>query len=240
MRRAVLPRHGQEEILQGWSSYLLDPAFTTTLRPSDTSARLRGVRRDIARLKNADGRFVDEDGSFYTVKAVANLEEEEKHLLSETRYRTYECGVFGRTARKELGDVEAAERFGVSVLINRSLRPAENPYKVLQKDLETRKVFVASEAILMRVRRLETKIRAGQHLTWHQIVQYQYLSYKYFVGINLWQSRCIDFPPVGYLRKCLTLTRREVNMLRSLVVRGDPKALLPKSTAAKNLTTRFL
>src|ERR1700719_1377515 len=141
MRRAVLPSLGQEEILRDWLNYLLDPAFSTTLRSSDTNARLRRARREIARLKNMDGCFVDEEGFFYSGKAVANLEDEEKHLRSERRSRTYECRFFGRTARKELGNVEGAERFGVSVLIIRSLRPRENPYDVLHDDLATRRVF---------------------------------------------------------------------------------------------------
>jgi ribosomal protein L29 len=106
MRRAVLPRYQQEEILRDWLNYLLDPAFSTTLRSSDTDSRLRGVRREIARLKSIDGCFVDENGSLYTGKAIANLEEEEEHLLCEKRNRTYECGFFGRTAPKELGNVE--------------------------------------------------------------------------------------------------------------------------------------
>ena len=222
MRRAVLPHHWQEETLRDWLNYLLDQAFATTLRSSDTNARLRRVRREIARLKNIDGCFVDEDGSFYTGKAVANLEEEEKHLLSERRNRTYECRFFGRTAGKELGNVEGAERFGVSVLIIRSLRPTENPYEVLQADLATRKVFVSSKAIQMRMRRLERKIRARQHLVWHQILQHQYRCYKYFLGMNHWLSRFKGFPPVGYLRKCLTLTGPEMKMLKSLVAGAEP------------------
>jgi hypothetical protein len=187
----------------------------------------------------------DEEGSFYTGKAVANLEEEEKHLLSEKGSRTYECRFFGRRAGKELGNVEGAERFGVSVLITRSLRPTENPYDVLREDLAARKVFLTSKAIQMRVRRIEGKIRAGQHTTWHRILQYQYQCYKYFSGMNLWLSRFKSFPPVGYLRKCLTLTRHEMKILGSLVAkaetltRGHPhpheRALLPKSTAARNL-----
>jgi hypothetical protein len=222
MRRSVLPRQGREEILRNWLNYLLDPAFCTTLRSSDTNARLRGVRREITRLKNIDGCFVDQEGSLYTGKAVANLEEEEKHLLSEKGSRSYECRFFGRRAGKELGNVEGAERFGASVLIIRSLRPTESPYDVLQKDLAVRKVFLTSKAIQMRVRRLEGKIRAGQHTTWHRILQYQYQCYKYFSGMNLWLSRFTGFPPVGYLRKCLTLTRREMNMIRSLV--AGPKS----------------
>jgi hypothetical protein len=221
MRRAVLPRHWQEELLRDWLNCLLDPAFSTALRSSDTNARLRGIRREIARLKNMDGCFVDEDGSFYTGKAVAILEGQEKHLLSERKNRTYECKVLGRTARKELGNVEGAERFGVSVFITYSLRPTENPYDVLQEDLETREVFIESKAIQMRVRRLERKIRTGQHMTWHQILQYQYRCYKYFTGINLWFSRFKGLPPVGYLRKCLTLTSHEMNMLESLVARAE-------------------
>lgn len=223
----------------------MDPAFSTTLRSSDTNARLRRVRREIARLKNIDGCFVDENSSFYTDKAVANLEAEEKHLLSERRNHTYECRFFGRTARKELGNVEGAERFGASFFIIRSLRPTENPYDVLQKDLASREVFLSSKAIQMRVRRLERKIRAGQHMTWHQILQHQYRCFKYFSGMNLWLSRFKGLPPVGYLRKCLTLTGHEMNLLRSLVAgaeilrRGRPhpreRALLPKSTEARNL-----
>lgn len=221
MRRAVLPRYQQEEILRDWLNYLLDPAFSTTLRSSDTDSRLRGVRREIARLKSIDGCFVDENGSLYTGKAIANLEEEEKHLLYEKRNRTYECGFFGRTAPNELGNVEGAERFGVSVFIVRNLRPTENPYEVLQEDLATRRVCVTSKAIQMRVRRLERKIRASQHMTWHQILQHQYRCYKYFLGMNLWLSRCKALPPVGYLRKCLTLTGQEMNMLRSLLPGAD-------------------
>jgi hypothetical protein len=87
-RRAVLLRHRQEEILRDWLNYLLDPVFSTTLRSSDTNARLGRVRREIARLKSIDGCFVDEHGCFYTSKAVANLEEEEKHLLSVRKNRT--------------------------------------------------------------------------------------------------------------------------------------------------------
>jgi hypothetical protein len=221
MRRAVLPRHRQEEILRDWLNYLLGPAFSTTLRSQDTNARLRGARQEIAHVKSIDGCFVDEHGSFYTGKAVANLEEEEKHLVSERRYRTYQSGLFGRTARTELGNVERAERFGVSVFIIRNLRPGENPYDVLQEDLGTRTVFVMSKAIQMRVRRLERKIRAGQHMTWHQILRHQYGSYKYFLGMNLWLSRFQGLPPVGYLRKCLTLTGREMNLLRSLLAEAD-------------------
>jgi hypothetical protein len=221
MRRAVLSRHWQEDLLRDWLNYLLDPAFSMTLRSLGTNARLHGVRREIARLKNMDGCFVAEDGSSYTGKAVANLEGEEKHLLSERKYRTYDCQVFGRTARKELGDVEGAERFGVSVFVAHSLRPAENPYHVLQEEFETRKVFIEPKAIQMRVRRLERKIQTGQHMAWLEILQYQYRSYKYFRGTNLWLSQGKSFPPVGYLKKCLTLTRYETNMLRSLVPRAE-------------------
>ena len=217
MRQTVLPGHRQEEILRDWLSYLLNPAFSTKVRPSDTNSRLRRARREIARLKSVGGCFVDENGAFYTGKAVANLEEEEKHLLSESGNRTYECRFFGRTAPKELGNIEGAERFGVSVFITRNLRPTENPYHVLQEDLATRKIFVSSKAIQMRVRRLERKLRAGQHTTWHRILQHQYRCYKYFVGMNLWLSRFKGFPPVGYLRKCVTLTGPEMKMLRSLV-----------------------
>jgi hypothetical protein len=217
-RRAVLPRHQQKEILRGWLNCLLDPAFSTTLRPSDTNARLHRVRREIARLKNMDGCFVDEDGSFYTGKA--HLEEEEQRLSCESRSRTYECRFFGRAASKELGNVEGAERFGVSVFIIRSLRPTENPYEVLQEDLATRKVFVTSKAIEMRVRRLERKIRTGQHMTWDQILRHQYWCYKYFFGMNRWLSRFHDVPPVGYLRQCLILTVQEMNLLRGLVAGG--------------------
>jgi hypothetical protein len=219
MRRAVL-RCRQEEILRDWLNYLLDPAFSTTLRSPDTNARLRGVRQEISHLKSIDGCFVDEHGSSYTCKAVANLEEEEKHLLSERRSRTYACRFFGRTAPKELGNVEEAERFGISVLIARNLRPGENPYELLQEELAKGKV-VTSKAIQMRVRRLERKIRAGQHMTWHQILQHQYQCYKYFLGMNLWFSRFNGSPPVGYLRKCLTLTEREMNLLRSLLADAD-------------------
>jgi hypothetical protein len=219
IRQTVLPGHRQEEILRDWLNYLLNPAFSTTLRSSDTTSRLRRARREIARLKSVDGCFVDENGTFYIGKAVANLEEEEKHLLSESGNRTYECRFFSRTAPKELGNIEGVERFGVSVLITRNLRPTENPYHVLQEDLATRKVFVSSKAIQMRVRRLESKLRAGQHTTWHRILQHQYRCYKYFVGMNLWLSRFKDFPRVGYLRKCLTLTGPEKKMLRSLVAR---------------------
>lgn len=221
MRRALLPRHRQEEILRDWLNYLLDPAFSTTLRSSDTNARLREVRREIAHLKNMEGCFVDEDGSLYTGKAVANLEEEERHLLSERRNRTYESRFFGRTAPKKFGNVEGAERFGVGVLITRSLRPTENPYDVLQADLATRKVFVTSKAIQMRVRRLERKIGAGQHMNWHQILQHQYRCYKYFWGMSLWLRRFKGLPPVGYLRKRLTLTGHELNLLRSLLAGAD-------------------
>src|SRR5271169_5188112 len=115
MSRATLRLDWQEEILRDWLNYLLDRAFSTTLRPSDTNARLRAARREIARLKKMGGCFVDEDGSLYTSKAIAHLEEEEKHLLCETRYRTYGCRLFSRTASKELGNVEGAERFAVSV-----------------------------------------------------------------------------------------------------------------------------
>jgi hypothetical protein len=221
MRRAVLPLRRQEEILQDWLNYLLDPAFSTTLRSSDMNMCLLRTRREIARLKSIDGCFVDEHGSFYTSKAVVNLEEEEKHLLSERRYGTYECRFLGRAAPRELGNVEAAERFGVSVLIIRNLRPGENPYEVLQEDLATRNVCVMSKAIQMRVRRLERKIRAGQDITWHQVLQYQYRNYKYFLRMNLWFSRFKGLPPVGYLRKCLILTGQEVKMLRSLLVDSD-------------------
>jgi hypothetical protein len=227
MRRAVLRRHWREEILRDWLNYLLDPAFSTTLRPSDANSRLRSVRREIAHLKNMDGCFVDEDGCFYTSKAVTNLEEEQKHLLSERRNRTYECRFFSETARKELGNVEGAERFGVSVLIARNLRPTENPYDALQEDIETRKVFVTSKTIQMRVRRLDSKLRAGQHITWDQILQHQYRCYKYLSGMSLWHSRRKGFPTVGYLRKCLTLTGREMNLLRSLV--AGPKLLKASS-----------
>jgi hypothetical protein len=220
MRRAVLRRR-QEEILRDWLNYLLGLAFCTTLRSQETNARLRRARREIARLKSIDGCFVDEHGCFYTSKAVANLEEEEKHLLSERRYRTCECRFFGRTAPKKLGNVEGAERFGVSVFIIHNLRPGENPYDVLQEDLATRTVFIMSKAIQMKVRRLERKIRAGQHMTWHQILQYQYRCYKYFLGMNIWLSRFQGLPPVGYLRKCLTLTGREMNLLRRLLVDAD-------------------
>jgi hypothetical protein len=172
-------------------------------------------------MKSIDGCFVDEHGAFYTGKAVANLEEEEKHILSERRSRTYECRFFGRTAAKELGNVEGAERLGITVFIARNLRPGENPYEVLQEDLATRRVSVTSKAIQMRVRRLERKVRAGQHLTWHQILQHQYRCYKYFLGMNLWLSRFKGLPPVGYLRKCLTLTGQEMNLLRSLLADAD-------------------
>jgi hypothetical protein len=217
MRRGVLPGHGQEEILRAWWNYLLDSAFSTTLRSSDTNARLRGTRAEIARLKNMECGFVDEAGSFYIAKAVSNLEKEEKHLLSESGSRTYECKFFGRTARRELGNVEEAERFGISVFIIRRLRPTENPYDVLQEALATKKVFVSSKAIQMRVRRLERKIPEGRHMAWHQILEYQYRCYKYFAGMSLWTGRSTGFPPVGYLRQCLTLTGPEMNMLRSLV-----------------------
>jgi len=220
MRRAVLRRR-QEEILRDWLNYLLDPAFSTTLRSPDTNARLRGVRQEISHLKSIDGCFVDEHGSSYTGKAVANLEQEEKHLLSERRNRIYESRFFGRTAPKELGNVEEAERFGIGVLIARNLRPTENPYEVLQEDLAIRKVFITSKAIQMRVRRLERKLQAGQHITWHQILQHQYRSYKYFLGMNLWLSRCKGSPPVGYLRKCLALTGHQMNLLRSLLAHVD-------------------
>ena len=226
MRRAVLPHHRQEEILRDWLNFLLEPVFSTTVRSSDTNARLRGVRQEIAHLKSIEGCFVDEHGSFYTGKAVANLEQEEKHLLSERRNRSYGCKFFGRTAAKELGNVEGAERFGVSVLIIRNLRPTGNPYEVLQEDLATRRVCVTSKAIQMRVRRLERKIRAGQHMTWHQILQHQYRCYKYFLGMNLWLSRCKGLPPVRYLRKCLSLTGQEMNMLRSLLAGADSCGLL--------------
>jgi hypothetical protein len=220
MRRAVLPRHLREEILQNWLNYLLDPAFSTTLRSSDTNARLRRARQEITHLRSVDGCFVDEHGSFYICKAVANLKEEEKHLLSERRNRTYECRFLGRTAPKELGNVEGAERLGVSFFIIRNLRPTENPYDVLQEDLATRKVFVTSKAIQMRVRRLERKLQGGQHMTWHQVLQHQYRCYKYFLGMNLWLSRFKGLPPVGYLRECLTLTGHEMNMIRSLLAGG--------------------
>lgn len=221
MRQTVLRRHWQEETLQDWLNYLLDPAFSTTLRASDTNSRLVRCRREIARLKRIDGCFVDEHGSFYSHNAVANLEEEEKHLLSELRNRTYECRFVGRRAPKELGNVEEAERFGISVVIAHNFRPTENPYDVLQEHLANRKVFVSSKAIQMRVRRLERKLQAGQHMTWHQILQHQYRCYKYFSGMNLWFSRFKRLPPVRYLRKCLTLTGREMNMLRSLVAGKD-------------------
>jgi hypothetical protein len=173
-------------------------------------------------MKSIDGCFVDQHGSFYTGKAVANLAEEEKHLLSERRSHTYGCRFFGRTALKELGNVEVAERFGVSVFIARNLKPTENPCDVLQEDLATRGVFFSSKAIQMRVRRLERKVRAGQHMTWHQILQYQYRCYKYFFGMNVWLSRFKGLPPVAYLRKCLTVTGPEMNMLRSLVAGAEP------------------
>jgi hypothetical protein len=220
-RRAVLLRHRQEEILRDWLNYLLDPVFSTTLRSSDTNARLGRVRREIARLKSIDGCFVDEHGCFYTSKAVANLEEEEKHLLSVRKNRTYECEFFGRTAPKELGSVEGAERLGIAVLIARNLRPTKNPYEVLQADLATRNACVTSKAIQMRVRRLERALRAGQHATWHQILQCQYQCYKYVLGMNLWFSRFQGLPPVGYLRRCLRLTGREMNLLGSLLVDAD-------------------
>jgi hypothetical protein len=159
---------------------------------------------------------------YYAGKAVANLQQEEKHLLSESGNRAYECRFFARIAPKELGNVEAAERFGISVFIIRDLRPTENPYDVLQEDLATRKVFVSSKAIQMRVRRLQRKVGIGQHMTWHQILQYQYRCYKYFVGMNLWLNRFKDLPPAGYVRKCLTLTGHEMKMLRNLVAGAEP------------------
>jgi len=217
-------RRQQEEVLRGWLNYLLDPAFSTTLGSSDTNARLRRARQVIAHLKSIDGGFVDEHGSFYTCKAVANLEEEEKHLLSERRNRTYGCRFFDRTAPKELGNVEAAERFGVSVLIVRNLTPTKNPYEVLQEDLATRGVFLSSKAVQMRVRRLERKVRAGQHMAWHQILQYQYRCYKYFLEMNLWLSRCKGLPPVGYLRKWLTLTVHEMKYVTKPCGRGGTDA----------------
>jgi hypothetical protein len=224
MRPSVLQRGWQEEILRDWLNYLLDPAFSTTVRPSDANRRLGTVRREIARLKKIDGCFFDEDGSLHASRAVAHLEEEERHLLTEKRSRTYQCVYyFGRTAPKGLGNIEEAERSGVSALIVRSLKPRENAYDVLQKELAARKGYVGSKAIQMRVRRLEKKIQTG-HLTWFQILQYHYRCYKYFVGSNLWLDRFKSIPPVGYLRKCLTLTRPEMNMLRSLVpVPKSPK-----------------
>jgi hypothetical protein len=240
MRRAVLPRHWQEEILQAWLNYLVDPAFSMALRSSDTNARLHRVRGGIARLRKIDGCFPDENGSLYTDKAVANLEAEEKDLLSQRRNRTYGCRFFSRTAPKELGNVEEAERFGISSLIIRSLRPTENPYDVLQKHFASSSVFLTSKAIQMRVRRLEKKIRAGQHFAWFHILQQQYRCFKYFLWMNLWLSTFKGLPPVGYLRKCLTLTGREMNLLRSLVAgaeilrRGRPASPRPSITAQEH------
>jgi hypothetical protein len=217
MRRTALPGDWQKEILQDWLNYLLDTRFSMTLRSSDTNTRLRGVRQETARLKSMDGCFGDEKGFSNIAKAVASLEEEERHLLYERTIRTYECQYFGRTASREFGNVEGAERFSISIFIIRNLRPMENPYDVLRKDLASRKFFVSSKAIQMRVRRLGGKVGAGEHMAWHQILQHQYQCYKYFVGMNLWFSRFQRLPPSGYLRKCLTLTGAETKMLRRLV-----------------------
>ena len=223
MGRAVLQRRWQEGILEDWLNYLSDPVFSTTIRPSGAKTRLHTVRREIARLKKMDGCFVSEDGSLHTHGAVAHLEEEERHLLCETRNRTYQCQHFRRTAPKGLGNIELAERIGVSVRIIRGLKPRENVYDVLQKDLAAKKVWVESKAIQMRVRRLEKRIRVGQHLSWDQILQHHYRCYKFFVGSNLWLSRFKGFPPVGYLKKCLTLTRPEINLLRRLIAVPKPQ-----------------
>lgn len=217
VERGTLPRHWQEEILRCWLNWLLDPAFSTTLRSSDTNARLRKLRAQITRLKKMPVSFVDEDGSFYISKAVASLENEEKHLLVERRTRTYECGFFGRTAPKELGNIELAERFGVSFFLLRRLKPTENPYSVLQKELESRQIFSTAKAIQMKERRLEANIRAGRHMPWPEILRYQYRCFKYFSGMNIWFGRSTGLPPVGYLKKCLTLTVHEMDLLRSLV-----------------------
>ncbi len=218
MRRAVLQSHWREDVLRHWLNWLLHPVCSTTLYSSDTNARLRKVRREIRRLKRIGGGFLDNDGSPYIYKAVANLEAEEKHLLSERRNHTYGCKVFRRTAPKELGNVESAERFGVSRFIVRRLKPTENPFDVLEKELRGRKVFLSSKAVQMKVRRLQKKIETGQHTSWDQILQYQYRCFKYFSCMSLWPKRSRGFAriPAGYLTKCLTLTGREVKLLRSL------------------------
>jgi len=140
---------------------------------------LRELRGHIAGLKKLAPPFVDKKGRSFIHKAIADLEAEEQHLLSERRNIAYKCELFGRSAPRELGNVELAERYGVSVLLLRRWKPSENAYDVLNKELEKRGVFVKAKTIQMRVRRLDENIRAGLHIPWDKILENQYLSFKY-------------------------------------------------------------
>ena len=124
----------------------------------------------------------------------------------------------------------------MSFFIIRSLRPTENPYDVLQKDLASRKVFLSSKAIQMRVRRLERKVRAGQHMTWHQILQHQYTCFKYFSGMNLWLSRFKGFPGFPRGGICQEVphidTARDESVTKPCCRGRNLKASLPASPRA--------
>jgi len=176
-------------ILPEWFDYLTHPAFLRAeVKPSPANGTLRELRGHIAGLKKLAPPFVDKKGSSLIDKAIANLEAEEQHLLSERRNITYECELFGRSAPKELGNLELAERYGVSVLVLRRWKQPGNAYDVLKEELEKRGLFVRAKTIQMKVRRLDEKIRTGLHLPWSQILEDQYLSFKYSWFVRLESS----------------------------------------------------
>ncbi len=163
--------------LRGFLDWLLEPALAAKIRPSQTEARLRKVRREISHLEEMTG--------FYVNEAVPKLRKEENLILAERKFRTYQNPFVIRNAPREVGNIEETERLFLAVRIIRALDPTTNPYISLKDQLEKRGNHRTRIAIQMRVTRFEKKLGAGQYFSCRQIAEQHYFRFK---GFQLWNS----------------------------------------------------
>jgi len=160
----------QRKFLLVFLDFLLDPLFVPQVRRSDVQVHRHKITCEISRLERVPGYYIKE--------AVDSLRKEERLLVSERSYRTYQTPLMQRRSPKNLGNIEETERLFLAALIIRNLQPKSNPFVVLTEELRRRGNHRTILAVQMRIRRFETLLQKGEYFSREQIVEQQFLRFK--------------------------------------------------------------